>query len=125
VECLKKMLRLPGQGPVYLIIDGLDKCPKYAPPTARGHVLLIMQELIELRLPHVHFCITSRLEIDIRDVLGPLAIHNVPLHEQAGQNQDIADFIKAIVCSNPRMKRWQAEVKNLVIRTLTAKSGGM
>jgi len=84
-----------------------------------------MQELIELRLPHVHFCITSRLEIDIRDVLGPLAIHNVPLHEQAGQNQDIADFIKAIVCSNPRMKRWQAEVKNLVIRTLTAKSGGM
>ena len=121
------MLGLPGQGSVYLILDALDECPladsEY--PTARRHVLLIMQELVELKLPHVHFCITSRPEIDIRDVLEPLAIHNVPLHEQAGQNQDIAYFIKAIVSSDPRMQQWQTEVKNLVIRTLTAKADGM
>ena len=125
MACLKKMLRLPGQGPVYLIIDALDECPKSGPPTARGQVLVSMRELIELKLPHIHFCITSRREIDIREVLEPLAIHSVPLHEQAGQNQDIADFVTSVVHSDRTMRRWRVEDKELVIRTLTARAGGM
>jgi hypothetical protein len=121
MECLKKMLRLPGQGPVYLIIDALDECP----PTARGLVLVFILELVNLKLPHVHFCIVSRPEIDIRKVLEPLAIHNVPLHEQAGHNQDIADYIRSFVHSDRAMRRWRYEDKELVIETLIAKSDGM
>jgi hypothetical protein len=125
MECLKSMLKLPGQA-FYLVIDGLDECTNSSGcPTPREQVLMIVQDLIDLQLPHVHLCITSRPEIDIRDVLEPLAVHNVPLHEQAGQNQDIVDYINDFVCSDPRMRRWREEDKRLVIETLTRKAGGM
>ena len=32
-----------------------------------------------------------------------LAVQNVPLHQQAGRNQDIADYVSDIVRSHPRM----------------------
>ena len=125
MECLKKMLGLPGQAPVYLIIDALDECPNSGYPIARRQVLVIIQELIDLGLPHVHLCITSRPEVDIREVLQPLATHNVPLHEQMGQNQDIADYIMSFVHSDLRMRRWRVEDRQLVIETLLEKTRGM
>jgi hypothetical protein len=126
MECLKSMLKLPGQSPLYLVIDALDECPNSSGyPTQREEVLAVMQELIDLQLPQVHFCITSRPEIDIKDVLKPLAVHNVPLHEQAGQNQDIVDYINHFVRSDPKVRRWREEDKQLVIETLMEKAGGM
>jgi hypothetical protein len=125
MECLKKMLGLPWQGVIYLIIDALDECPNVSGfPTPREQVLEVVQELIDLQLPHVRFCITSRLETDIRDVLEPLATHIVPLHEQVGQNQDIANVIKWVF-SDPGMLRWREEDKQFVIETLTKRVGGM
>jgi len=89
------MLKLPAQGEIYLVIDAIDECPNSSGfPTPREQVLVILRQLIDLKFLHVHFCITSRPEIDIRDVLEPLAIYSAPLHEQAGQNQDIVDYIK-------------------------------
>jgi hypothetical protein len=124
--CLKKMLGLPGQGVIYLIIDALDECPNVSGlPTPREQVLKVVQELIDLHFPHVHFCITSGLETDIRDVLEPLATHTVPLYEQVGQNQDIANFIRSFVHSDRRMRRWREEDKQFVIETLTKRAGGM
>jgi hypothetical protein len=67
----------------------------------------------------------SRPEVDIRGALGALAVHNVSLNEQAGQNQDISDYIKSVVYSDPKMRRWREEDKQLVIKTLTEKAGGM
>jgi hypothetical protein len=92
IECLKEMLTLPGQGGIYIVVDALDECPNFSGyPTPREQVLRVVQELVYLRLPHVHLCIMSRPEVDIRDVLEGLADHNLSLHEQAGQNQDISD----------------------------------
>jgi len=126
MECLKSMLRLPGQRSLYVITDALDECPNSSGyPTSRERVLDAMQALIKLQLPHVHFCITSRPEIDIRDVLNPLATHNIALHDQAGQNQDIVDYVSHFVLSDPRVRRWREEDKQLVIDTLTKKAGGM
>ena len=126
LECLKNMLELPEQAALYLTIDAHDECPNSSGyPTHREQALNVMQALINLRLPHVHFCITSRPEIDIRDVLEPLATHNVPLHKQAGQNQDIIDYINHFVQSDPRVRRWREEDKQLVIETLTEKASGM
>jgi len=126
LECLKSMLGLLGQGALYVIIDALDECPdSYGCPTPREQVLVIVQELIDLRFPHVHFCITSRPEVDIRDVLEPLSIHNVRLHEQAGQSQDIVNYINGFVRSDPKMRRWREEDKQLVIDTLTRRARGM
>jgi len=126
MECLKSMLRVPGQGALYLIIDALDECPNSSGyPTSRERVLDALQALIGLQLPHVHFCITSRPEIDIRTVLEPLATHNMALHDQAGQNQDIMDYINHFVRFDPRVCRWREEDKKLVIETLTKKAAGM
>jgi len=126
MECLKSMLHLPGQGPLFLVLDALDECPNCSDyPTPREQILMFLRDLIDLHLPHVHFCITSRPEVDIRDVLGPLAIHKVSLHEESGQNQDIVDYINSVVPSDPRMRRWREEDKKLVIKTLTEKAGGM
>jgi hypothetical protein len=126
LECLKSILTLPGQGAVYLIIDALDECPDSSGyPTQRQEVLNVIQVLINLQLAHVHLCITSRPEVDIRAVLEPLAIHNVRLHEQAGQNQDIIDYINYFLRSDSGVRRWRAEDKQLVIETLTKKASGM
>jgi len=126
MECLKSMLRLPGQGELYLIIDALDECPNCSGyPTSRKRVLGAIQALIELQLPHVHFCVTSRPEIDIRDALDPLVNYNMALHDQAGQNQDILNYINDFVLFDPSVRRWREEDKQLVIETLAKKSGGM
>jgi NACHT domain len=126
LEYLKRMLKLPGQGTLYLVLDGLDECPDSSGrPTSREQVLAIVQGLIDLQLPHLHLCVTSRPEIDIRDVLEPLAVHNVPLHEQDGQRQDIIDYIHDFIQSDTRVQRWRDEDKQLVIETLTKRASGM
>jgi hypothetical protein len=117
MECLKKILGLPGQGTIYLIIDGLDEISNGSGfPTPREQILVIIKKLVDLQLPHVHICITSRAEMDIRDVLEPLATHSVPLHEQAGQKLDIFNYIKAVVHSDRKMLQWRSEDKELVDR---------
>jgi hypothetical protein len=126
MEGLKDMFTLPGQGEIYIVVDALDECPNLSGyPTPREQVLTIMQELIGLRLPHVHLCVMSRPEVDIRDALEPLVVHNVSLHEQIGQNDDVSDYIKSVVYSDPKMLRWREEDRQLVIKTLTEKAGGM
>jgi hypothetical protein len=126
LECLKKMLELPAQGPLYLIIDALDECTNSSGfPTQREQVLNIVQELANLPFPCLHLCITSRPEIDIRAVLEPLAVHNISLHNESGQNQDITDYIHYVVRSDPKMRKWREDDKVLVIDTLILKVGGM
>ena len=126
IKCLKDMLALPGQCDIYIVVDALDECPNYyGYPSPRAEVLKIMQELVRFRYPHVHICITSRLEVDIRSALEPLAAHNLSLNDQTGQNQDIYDYIRSVVYSDPEMSKWREEDKKFVIETLTEKSGGM
>lgn len=126
MKCLKSMLELPGQGVIYFVLDALDECANsHGCPTSREQVLIVVQELVNLRLPHVHFCVTSRYEVDIREVFQPLVIHNVSLHDQVGQNDDIIDYIDSFVRSDTRMRRWKEEDKQLVIDTLIKKAGGM
>ena len=127
-RCLKAVLALPGEDPVYLIIDALDECPdSHGIPSPRERLLQLVKELVELHIQTVHICVTSRPEIDIREVLEPLTSCRVCLHDQTGQKEDIADYIKSVVYSNSEsiMKRWRAEDKELVIETLTSRANGM
>ena len=80
-ECLMEMLNLPGQGPIHIIVDGLDECPNFpGRPSARGEILDLFEELVNLKLPNVHLCVSSRPEMDIRMVLERLTtIHVVAL----------------------------------------------
>jgi len=126
VECLKQMLILDAQGPTYIILDALDECPKTSTiPPPREEVLDFVDELVGLQLPHLHICVTSRPEPDIQAVLGPLTVHPVSLHDESGQQEDIANYVASIVGSDRRARRWRKEDKDLVIKTLTEKADGM
>ncbi|KAH9166809.1 hypothetical protein EDB89DRAFT_1857067, partial [Lactarius sanguifluus] len=128
IACLKEMLTLPGQGPIYIILDALDECPNISGiPPARKQVLDLLKDLVGLQLPNLHICITSRPEIDIRSALEPLAFHPVSIHEQSGQKKDIEDYIRSVAYadSDTAMRRWRDKDKELVIETLMDKADGM
>ena len=125
-EFLNEMLTLPQQPTMYIIVDAIDECPNTSGiPTAREEVLDILEELIGLKIPNLHICVTSRPEIDIQSILEPVASARVSLHDEIGQKQDILNFINAFVHSDRRMRRWRREDKQLVIDTLSAKAEGM
>jgi hypothetical protein len=127
-NCLKEMLTLPDQPPIYLIMDALDESPNTSGiPSARERVLQLLNELVDLRLPNVHIYVTSRPEIEIRDVIVPLTSLRVSLHDQSGQKEDIADYVTSVVYSNsePIIRRWKKEDKDLVIEILSERADGM
>ena len=127
-QCLKEMLKLPDQHPTYLIMDALDECSDGSGiPTSRKRVLQLVKELVDLHVPNLHICVTSRPEVDIRDALEPLTSRRVSLHDQSGQKKDIEDYVRSIVYSNsePIMWRWRKEDKELVIETLSKRADGM
>ena len=120
------MLTVMGQVPIYLVMDALDECPNDSGiPSSREKVLKLLKELAGLHQPNLLLCVTSRPEFDIRTMLGPLATHQVSLHDEIGQKQDIIDYLTSIVRSDERMKRWRDDDKTMVIETLTAKVDGM
>ena len=127
-ECLKKMLTLPYQPPTYVIIDALDESPSMSGiPSPRETVLQLLKELVDLSLTNLRICVTSRPEIDMRNVLEPLTSCQVSLHDQSGQRKDIADYLRSAVYSSSEqiMRRWKVEDKELVIKTLSERADGM
>ena len=128
IGCLKEMLALPDQGPVYIILDALDECPNTSGiPSAREEVLDFLKDLVGLRLPNLHICATSRPEIDIRVALEPLVSHSISIHNDTGQQQDIKEYIISAVHtdSETATRRWRDCDKELVIETLTINADGM
>jgi hypothetical protein len=128
VECLKRMLTLPNQLPTYLIMDALDESPNTPGiPSPRERVLHLVKELVGLGVPDLHICVTSRPEIDIRNVLEPLTSCRVSIHDQSGQKEDIRDYVRSVVYSDSEqiMKRWRTEDKELAIKMLSERADGM
>jgi hypothetical protein len=128
ISCLKEMLALPGQGPIYIILDALDECSNTSGiPSARKQVLDLLKDLVSLQLSNLHICVTSRPEIDIRAALEPLTFHSVSIHDQSGQKKDIEDYIRSVVYadSDTVMRRWRDQDKELVIETLIERADGM
>jgi hypothetical protein len=125
-ECLVEMLQVPGQPPMYIIIDALDECPNISGmPTAREQVLEFLEHLVSSNLPNLYICATSRPEIDIRTILEPLAPFRMSLHEESGQKEDISSYISKVVHADQRMRRWRNADKKLVIDSLSDKADGM
>jgi hypothetical protein len=125
-KCMTDMLSLPGQAPIYIIVDAVDECPNISgTPSAREEVLGLIEELVDLKLPNVHLCVASRPEIDIRMVLEPLTSLKLSLHDESGQKEDIIKYIKSAVRSDRRMRKWREEDQTLVIDTLSQNADGM
>jgi hypothetical protein len=125
-QCLKNMLTMTGQVPIYLIIDALDECPNDSGiPSSRERVLKLVKELVGLHHPSLRFCITSRPEFDIRTALKPSASQQLSLHDESGQKQDVVDYVTSVVRSDERMKRWRDDDKAMIVEKLTERADGM
>lgn len=126
IRCLKEVLVLPDQDPVYIIVDALDECPHNSGmPSSREQVLDLVKDLVDLCPPNLHICVTSRPEIDIKTILEPLTPLRVSLHDQSGQKKDIIEYVSSVVDSDAMMRRWREEDKKLVIETLSERADGM
>ena len=124
--CLKELLNLPGLAPVYLIIDALDECPNPSVVRSpRAKVLSLMEELVKTKIQNLRMCVTSRPELDIRDVLDHLFFRSVSLHDESGQNRDIEDYIKSVINTRPKRGRWKEAHRELAIDVLIKKANGM
>ncbi len=127
-QYLEKILKVSRTFPLYVVIDALDECPDTSGlQSSREKVLSLIQELVGLNLPNLRLCITSRPEVEIRNVLEPLTTisSRVSLHDEDGQKEDIADYIRFIVCSDKKIMRWREEDKELVVETLSNRAHGM
>ena len=128
-KCMTDMLSLPGQAPIYIIVDAIDECPNSSNSpgrqSAREEVLKLIDELVDLKLPSVHICVASRPEMDIRVVLEPLTPLKISLHDERGQKEDIIRYIRSVVRSDWRMRRWKEEDKQFVVNILSDRADGM
>ncbi|KAI0294462.1 ankyrin repeat-containing domain protein [Multifurca ochricompacta] len=110
LECLKDMLSIPGQGPIYLILDGLDQSPD--DPSARESVLDLIQLLVQLGHPHLHICVS---------------VVSKPISEQfsSGQVEDINNYINFFIKTNANTSQWKDEDKEFVIKKVSEEADGM
>jgi hypothetical protein len=127
-KCLEDMLKLPGQPPAFIILDALDECPSTTEtPSAREKVLDFVKDVVRSHHPNLFLCVTSRPEQDIQLVLNPLTFtgHQVSLHEEHGQREDIERYVRSFVQSDGTLQRWREEDRQLVINTLSERANGM
>jgi hypothetical protein len=103
----------------------LDECPNPSVVRSpRAKVLSFIEELVKTPIPNLRVCVTSRPELDIKDVLYPLIFRSVSLHDESGQKSDIEDYIKSVIYTRTT-KRWKEEHRKLVMDALMEKSNGM
>jgi hypothetical protein len=86
---------------------------------------MFLDGLVNLHLQNIRICVTSRPEADIRTALNPLRFRTVCLQEESGQQQDIVNYVKSVVNTDAKMRKWRTEEKELIINVLTRKADGM
>ena len=124
--CLKGLLKLPGQAPVYLIVDALDECSTTSDmPPAREKVLMLVKQLTTSKYPNLHICVTNRREADLSVALEHLSFHSISLHDKREHRNGLALYIRSVVYADQKIQAWRASDKELVIDVLRRKSGGM
>jgi len=126
VLCLKRILKLPGQAPIFLVVDALDECPITLDfPSPRKRVLTLVMQLTISQFPNLRICVTSRPEVYIRVVLEPLSFCSMSLNDENGQREDIVSYIKSVVHTDPIIRAWRTTDKELLIDVLTHKADGV
>lgn len=126
-QCLEEMLRAASEVPIYIIIDALDECPfTNGQSSPRQQVLDLVKKFVELNLPNLRVCVTSRPEADIQATLRPLTStsNTIFLHDESGQKNDIFDFVSSKISSYANLRRWREKDKEFAIETLSGNADG-
>jgi hypothetical protein len=127
-KSLESMASIPDQAPIYIVIDALDECPDSIDtlgPSPREEVLSLVKRLVESRCSNLWISVTSRTVSKIETILQPLASHTLSLHNETGQREAIANYIRWFVTSEPKNHKWRDTDKDLVIKRLSESAHGM
>jgi hypothetical protein len=127
IDCLKEMLAIAAQHPIFIVMDALDECPDLGMPTPREAVLNFVKDLVclHLQVPNLHIFVTSRPEVDIQTRLKPLAVNAISLQDESRQKVAISNFVSSVMSSDEQMKQWLDEDKRLVAKELSERADGM
>ena len=126
MACLKEMLTVATQLPLFIIVDALDECTDTPGiQNSREAILDIVNDLAHLRRPNLHICVSSRPELDVQAKLLPLAVIAVSLHGKSGRKRDIANYVDSVMSSDENLKNWREEDKKLVVEELSERADGM
>ena len=97
------MLAVRDHHPIYLIMDALDECPDTSEaPSPRNRILQLLEELVDLHVPSLRICITSRPEFDPcrhthgYDSFCILHDYNRPYSHQEGQDLEDMCMVRAM-----------------------------
>lgn len=122
------MLEVPGEAPIYLILDALDECSDTSrTQPARHTVLEVIEGIVGFDLPNLHLCVTSRFKDNIRNVLEPLTStsNRVCLHNEVGQKKDVTNYVSSVVYSGKAMTKLREKEKASVIKVLSDRADGV
>jgi hypothetical protein len=92
---------------VYILLDALDESPRGEP---REDVLQVLVDLRSWSAPGLHLLVTSRDEIDIRDVLcNELGALNGEMLSMKNEyvDRDIAAFVSHQLRDNRKFQKWK------------------
>ena len=98
------MVELPGQVPIFIIVDALDGCSNSTgTPSAREEVLDFVEDVVGSNHSNLFICVTSRSEQDIQTILGPLASTSccVSLHEEGGSKEGHRQLYPRVCSEGP------------------------
>ncbi|KAH9173659.1 hypothetical protein EDB89DRAFT_681998 [Lactarius sanguifluus] len=108
-SCLKEMLTVVAENPIFIVMDALDECPDHSGlPTIRKEVLVVLEDLVGLHLPNLLDLFT-------------------PFHFTTNVNNKRVSLImsRPVVNSDGKMREWPDEDKELVVKVLSERADGM
>jgi NACHT domain len=101
---------------VYIVTDALDECEQY-------EELVEWVEDLTNGNSIVHLLLSSRQTQQFRELIGPLATAAISVNDSIPTN-DIQLHIREQLKSDPRMKKWPADLHDEIEGTLTANVDG-
>ncbi|PVH69880.1 ankyrin [Cadophora sp. DSE1049] len=102
----------------FIILDALDECKE------RKELLLLLKNLNSWGTGKLHILVTSRRERDIEETLESLVTSEICL-QSALVNVDIHTHISERLQNDSNLKRWPANVRGEIERTLMDGAQGM
>lgn len=122
LDCLRQLLRAFKD--VYIVLDALDESPRDRP---REEMLQALADLRTWLEPGLHLLVTSRDEVDIRDMLhdelGLLQNETISMRNDS-VNKDIALFIAGSLQNDRRLRKWE-KYRNEIEKALTERAEGV
>lgn len=126
MKCLTDILYAMSNRPIYIIVDALDESPTTSNERSpRELVLTLVTHLVNLHLPNLHICMTSRPETDILICLEPFTSRRISLQDQTGHKKAISKYINSEVSVIANENGWRKGDKKLAMETLSEKANGM